>query len=138
MSVPRRFGELLVDRGFISADQLRDALRIQGHEKKRLGRVLLDMGALSVDQLNWALSELVGVPYVDLTEDMVDLDLVRTLPEEVLRRHQAVPVLRVADEMTVILADPTDQQALRDLEVLSGVRVRPALAAQATVAKILD
>ena len=37
----------------------------------------------------------------------------------------------VADEMTVILADPTDQQALRDLEVLSGVRVRPALAAQA-------
>jgi type IV pilus assembly protein PilB len=138
VTAPRRFGELLVERGFISAEQLREALRVQGHEKKRLGQVLLEMGALSVDQLNWALSELVGVPYVELTDEMVDLDLVRTLPEEILRRHQAVPVLRVAEEMTVILADPTDRQALRDLEVLSGTRIRPALASQGTIAKLLD
>ncbi len=47
---------------------------VRATRRSALGRVLLAMGALSLDQLNWALSELVGVPYVDLTEDMVDLD----------------------------------------------------------------
>lgn len=138
MSGARRFGDLLVERGFISADQLREALRAQTQERKRLGQILVEMGVLSPDQLNWALSELLGIPYVDLTEEMVDLDLARSMPEDVLRRHMAVPVLRVANELTVILADPTNQQAVMELEALGGTRVRTAMAASETVAKLLD
>jgi len=136
--VIRRFGELLVERGFISGEQLREALRIQSHEKKRLGQILIEMGALSADELNWALSELLGIPYVDLTEEMVDLEVARTMPEEVLRRHQAVPVLRVGNELTVVLADPTDRQAVMELEALGGGTIRTAMASAETVAKLLD
>jgi type IV pilus assembly protein PilB len=138
VSVPRRFGELLVERGFISADQLREGLRIQAREKKRLGQILVEMAVLSPDQLNWALSELLGVPYVDLTEEMVDLDVARTMPEEVLRRHQAIPVLRVGNELTVILADPTDRQAIMELEALAGATVRSAMASSETIGRLLD
>jgi type II secretory ATPase GspE/PulE/Tfp pilus assembly ATPase PilB-like protein len=134
----KRFGDLLVERGLITGDQLRQALSLQHHLGKRLGQVLIEMGALSVDQFNWALSELLGIPYVDLTEDMVDLELARTLPEDVLRRHQAFPVLRSADEMTVVLADPTDHEAVAELEALARLTVRPAMAARETVAKLLD
>ena len=91
----RRLGEILVERGFVSPDQLREALRVQYQEGKRLGEILVEMGALSMDELNWALSELLNIPYVEFREEMVDLELARTLPEDLLRRHETFPVLRV-------------------------------------------
>ena len=96
------------------------------------------MGALTFEEMKWARSELLGVPYVDLTEEMVDLNLARTLPEEALRRHQAVPLVRVGNEMTVALPDPTNRQAVMELEALSGATVRIAMAARETVAQLLD
>src|SRR6185436_894803 len=62
----------------------------------------------------------------------------RSLPETVLRRHEAVPVLRVSNEMTVLLADPTNHQAAIELEALSGSRITVALAAREAVLHFLD
>jgi type IV pilus assembly protein PilB len=134
----RRLGEILVERGFVSADQLREALRVQYQEGKRLGEILVEMGALTADELNWALSELLGIPYVEFREEMVDIDLARAMPEELLRRHQAFPVLRVGDELTVVLADPTNQHAVVELEALSGARVATAIASRETIQHLLD
>jgi type IV pilus assembly protein PilB len=134
----RQLGEILVERGFVSPDQLRQALRVQYQEGKRLGEILVEMGALSSDELNWALSELLGIPYVEFREEMVDLDLARTLPEELLRRHEAFPVLRVGDELTVILTDPTNQQAVSDLEAVTGTKVSIAIASRETLLPLLD
>jgi type IV pilus assembly protein PilB len=134
----RRLGEILVERGFVTPDQLREALRIQYHEGKRLGEILIEMGALTADELNWALSELLGIPYVEFREEMVDLDLARGMPEEVLRRHEAFPVLQVGEELTVILTDPTNQQAIVELEGVTGARVSIAIASRETVLHLLD
>ncbi len=140
MSEPskRRLGEILVERGFVSAEQLREALRSQYQEGKRLGEILVEMGALTGDELNWALSELLGIPYVEFREEMVDLELARTLPEEVLRRHLAFPVLRAGDELTVILGDPTNQQAIVELEAITSCRVAVAIASRETIQHLLD
>jgi len=138
LSEERRLGEILVERGVISAEQLREALHLRTQEQKQLGQTLVEMGALTSDEMNWARSELFGVPYVDLTEEMVDLNLARTLPEEALRRHQAVPLVRVGNEITVALPDPTNRQAVMELEALSGATVRIAMAARETVAQLLD
>jgi type IV pilus assembly protein PilB len=96
------------------------------------------MKALTADELNWALSELLGIPYVEFREEMVDLELARTLPEEVVRRQHAFPVLRVGDELTVILADPTNQQAVVELEAVTGCRVAVAIASRETIQHLLD
>ena len=140
MSQPskRRLGEILVERGFVSPEQLREALRSQYQEGKRLGEILIEMGALTADELNWALSELLGLPYVEFRDEMVDLDLARTLPEEALRRHEAFPVLRVGDELTVILTDPANQQVVVELEAITGARVSIAIASRETVLHLLD
>lgn len=134
----RQLGEILVERGFVSPEQLREALRSQYQEGKRLGEILVEMGALTADELNWALSELLGIPYVEFREEMVDLELARTMPEEILRRHQAFPVLQVGNELTVILADPLNQQAVVELEALTGAHVGTAIASHETIAHLLD
>lgn len=136
--VKRRLGEILVERGFVSPAQLQEALRVQYREGKRLGEILLEMGALSADELNWALSELLGIPYVEFSEEMVDLELARTLPEAVLRRHLAFPVLQAGGELTAILADPLDQAAILALEGLTGRRVQVAIASSEMIVRLLD
>ena len=138
MSVPQRLGDVLVQRGLITREQLDEALSRQRMGGRRLGELLLSMGAITQEQLSWALSEALHIPFVELSDEVVDLEVARTLPESVLRRHEAVPVLRVGDDLTVLLADPTNRQAAVELEALSGSHVTVALAARESVLHFID
>jgi len=130
--------EILLDRGLITEAQWQEALRRQEGTERRPGEILIEMGALTQDQLNWALGEQLGIPYVELSEEMVDLEAARALPEELLRRCQALPILRVGDELTVALADPTNRQAVADIETLTGAKVTVAIASAVAIARLLD
>jgi type IV pilus assembly protein PilB len=135
---PRRFGDILLEWGLVSPAHLQEAVATQARTGKRLGEILLRMGAVTEEQLNWALSERLRVPLVDLDDDVIDFDLVRSMPEELLRRLEAAPVLRVGEEMTVIVADPTNQQAAAELASFTGTRVSTAMAARDRVLHLLD
>ena len=138
MSTRQRLGDVLLERELITREQLDEALARHRLNGRRLGEVLLSMGAITQEQLTWGLSEAFHIPFVELSDEMVDLEVARSVPEAVLRRHEAVPILRVADEMTVLLADPTNRQAAIELEALSGSRVTVALAAREAVLHFLD
>jgi type II secretory ATPase GspE/PulE/Tfp pilus assembly ATPase PilB-like protein len=133
-----RLGDVLVERGLITLDQLNEALVRQRAGGHRLGELLLSMGAINQEQLSWALSEALHIPFVELSDEVIDLEVARSLPEAVLRRHEAVPILREGDEMTVLVADPTNRQAAMELEALSGSRVTVALAAREAILRFLD
>jgi type II secretory ATPase GspE/PulE/Tfp pilus assembly ATPase PilB-like protein len=133
-----RLGDVLLQRELVTSQQLDEALARQRLTGRRLGEVLLSMGVITQEQLSWALSESLHIPFVELSDDVIDLDVARSLPETVLRRHEAVPVLRVSNEMTVLLADPTNHQAAIELEALSGSRITVALAAREAVLHVLD
>jgi type II secretory ATPase GspE/PulE/Tfp pilus assembly ATPase PilB-like protein len=138
LSSRQRLSDVLLQRGLITRGQLDEALARHRATGRRLGEVLLAMGAITQEQLSWALSEALHIPFVELSDEVVDLEVARSLPEAVLRRHEAVPILRVADEMTILLADPTNRQAGIELEALSGARVTVALAAREAVLHFLD
>ena len=138
MSSRQRLGDVLLERELITRAQLDEALHRHRSNGRSLGEVLLSMGAITQEQLTWGLSEALHIPFVELSDEVVDLEVARSLPEAVLRRHEAVPILRVADEMTVLLADPTNRQAAIELEALSGSRVTVALAAREAVLHFLD
>jgi type II secretory ATPase GspE/PulE/Tfp pilus assembly ATPase PilB-like protein len=134
----QRLGDVLLQRELVTSQQLDEALARQRVGGRRLGELLVSMGAITQEQLSWALSEALHIPFVELSDEVIDLEVARSLPESVLRRHEAVPVLRVSDEMTVLLADPTNRQAAIELEALSGARVTVALAAREAVVHFLD
>jgi type IV pilus assembly protein PilB len=138
VSGPQRLGDVLIQRGLVTREQLDEALAHQPVDGRRLGELLLAMGAITQEQLSWALSEALHIPFVELSDEVIDLEVARTLPEAVLRRHEAVPVLRVGDELTVLLADPTNRQAAIELEALTGSRVTVAHAARDAVLHFID
>jgi twitching motility protein PilU len=135
----RRLGAFLVERGFISAEQLREATEVQRLDgTRRLGQILLEMVAVSPDQVNRARTELLGIPSVEFHETEADLELARAMPEELLRRHQAFPFRREGGELAVVLVDPTNPHAVAELEALTGAKVLTAIAFRETIARLLD
>ena len=132
-----RLGEILVSAGLVTPEQITAALAIQRETGERIGEVLLRQGWISEDDLAWALSNHLGFPYVFLTPEIVDPDAVRLLPEEVLRTHRVLPILRFERELTLGMVDPTDEEAVETVRRLTGLEVKRALVRPANLAAVL-
>ena len=125
----RPIGEILVDKGMITRDQLENALDQQKDTSKRLGEILVDGGIINQDQLNLALAERLGVESIDLAEGDVDSLAASMIPEKLARRYGAIPV-KFLDENTlqVAMVDPTNVFAIDDLRMMTGYDIKPAIA----------
>jgi hypothetical protein len=109
---PVRLGDLMVSKGFITVDQLSDAL-VESRERGELvGRVLLRRRWVFEDELARALAEQWKLPYVRLSSVGVDRQVMQLLPADVGARFAAVPVRFVDEGVQVAFADPSDPEAL--------------------------
>jgi general secretion pathway protein E len=131
-------GQLLVERGLLSDDDLQKALALQRERKGRLGKILLDLGYVSQRDLESVLSEQLGIPRVDAAE-LQEIPLeAATLPAAFLRQSLLYPY-RVDDGTVFIaMADPLDSDNIRAVEQLMGRKVEVRLASEAAVLKALD
>jgi type IV pilus assembly protein PilB len=128
----RPLGELLVGRGAVSEDQLRDALTAQTGSGKRLGNILVELGLLSERALVDALSEQLQVPIVDLAHAELDREVATLLPEDDARRLRAVPIGRDGVRVEVAVADPLLEHLQEELieKLEAPVRLRFATATE--------
>ncbi|MDR7555310.1 MAG: response regulator [Armatimonadota bacterium] len=131
-------GEILVANGLVTRDQLARAIEAQARSGKRLGQVLVEQGVLTEDDIAWALANQLGYPYVFLTRDLVDEEAVRLLPEGFMRERRVLPVLKFGHEMTLAMADPTDQATIDEVAARTGLRINRALALASNIATVLD
>ncbi len=125
---PQRLGDVLLAHGLITRQQRRAALEKQKSCGKRLGEILVEDGILTPDELNWALGNLLGIPYVELSPEAIDPEAFALVPYELLERYRAVPMLKVGNELTVAMADPTDTQAVADIAAITGAEIKLAMA----------
>jgi hypothetical protein len=109
----RRLGEILLDSLLITEEQLGAALAQQSETRRRLGEILIEDGVCSEDQINWALARHLDVPYIDISPETVEPQLLDLVPYDFLREHQVVPFMRVEREIVVAMADPLDAPCTR-------------------------
>ena len=137
--VPRqRLGEILVDELLISDEQLQAALAAQSGSNKRLGEILIETGILTEDQINWALARHLDVPYIDLSPDMIDPELLGVVPFDFLEAHHVVPMMRVGSRVVIAMADPLDHGAIAEVAKATGCDVIASIAPSRSVERILN
>lgn len=115
-----RLGDLLVEKGLISEEQLREALQKQKASgfSKKLGEVLIDEGFLTERQIAEALAEQLHLDFVDLYGIELDFKLLGKFPVQVLKNAMAVPFGEDEDTIKVATSDPLNYDALELLERL--------------------
>ena len=133
-----RLGELLVEQGTITAEQLAAALAEQRRSGRKLGRVLGDLGFVSESALHELLAKHMNVPFVDLKQARIDRDSVKLLSEALARRYRALVLLQDERGLLVGMADPSDLHAYDELQSKLKLPIRLALVAEADFLKTLD
>ena len=103
-----RIGDLLLEHGVITREQLEEALAEQHRTGRKLGRLLIERGIVDEDTLLGLLARQLDLPYIDLSRFEVDEEAARLLPETLARRHRALVLRREGDALLLGMSDPTD------------------------------
>ncbi|OPZ77295.1 MAG: Type II secretion system protein E [Actinobacteria bacterium ADurb.Bin444] len=130
----KRTGEILVEMGLITPEQLAEALEEQKSTHRRLGEILVARNFISGPELAEALGRRLGVRYIDLHETRIDPSATNLITEKDARRYAALPV-SFLDDHTVLVAmvDPANIFAIDDLRILTGYDIEPGIATEEDV-----
>ena len=124
-------GELLVQKGLISAAHLQMALEEQRSTKEFLGRLLVRKGWLRQEDLLKTLAEQMGLPFVRLQLEKIDWSLPKRFSQTAIIEHKTLPIALSRDSITVAMVNPLDVWGLEAIEKEAGGRmIRQVLIAE--------
>ncbi|MEN1759275.1 type II secretion system ATPase GspE [Anoxynatronum sibiricum] len=126
----RRLGDLLVETGIITPDQLKEALTIQKESNKKIGEVLVEEGFISEKQIIEVLEFQLGIPHMDLEKTYIDPEMPRLISEKMARRHNLIPLSQKDNRLMVAMADPLNIFAVDDVKIATGMQVEPVIASK--------
>jgi len=137
-----RLGELMIQQGLISQDQLRIALIEQEQNNIPLGRQLVRLGFVSENMVRDLVAHTIGQESIDLTTVVADVDAMSMVPEDFSRRYHLLPVAYedATKTMIVAMADMFNVVALDQLRAMLGgqIQLKPVLAAEAQLEEHID
>jgi len=137
-SPTRTLTSILVETGIVNESQVEAALARQRETGQMIGEALVELGYTSEENIGWALSKQLGIPYVDVRPEAIDAEQVRRFPEIVLRRVQAVPLFGSRSELTIAMADPTDQEAVHELRQVAGGALSLVIGSPGSLRRAID
>ena len=129
---------LLVDEGLITRQRLDDATKLARESGRPLLTVLTDESAIDNELLTRAIANVSGVPYVNLTNTIVDQDILTLLPSDIAERFMAVPLAEVQNRLAVAMIDANNVQAVDYLANRVQRPLKVFMASEAGVRHVLE
>ena len=137
-----RIGELLIQQGLITADQLRIALTEQKNHQMPIGRLLVRLGFVTEAVIRDIMARTIGQESIDLNQVVVDADSLKLIPQDFARRHRVLPIAFDGNErsLTVAITEVFNVVALDQLRAALGqsVKIRTVLASEAQLEDSID
>ncbi len=133
-----RLGDALIQEGLINDEQLQQALALQKKSGKRLGAVLVEMHLVTEQDIVQILSKQLKIPFIDLSNYLIDPVIAKLIPEHIAKRHMLIPINKVGNKLTVAMVDPLNIIAIDDIQLLTGLMVKPVVATQTDINKALQ
>jgi len=134
----RRLGEILLEAGAMTKEQLDKALELQRGSGRRLGEVLLREGFITEETLMKVLEEQMGIRSLDLSRVNIDARVARMIPESLARRHGVIPVHISGGKLVLAMKDPLDYFAQEDVKTLVGMPIEPAIASERDITRTIE
>ena len=131
-------GELLVERGVITQEQLQAALQHQKSKGGLFGEVLVDLKFATEKDIAQALMAQYGFPYLPLTNYEIEPDVLKTVPEDICRRHTLIPIDKIGKSLTLAMSNPLNTQAAEDIEVITGCTVQAFVSTATEIKMCID
>jgi type IV pilus assembly protein PilB len=134
----KQLGDILLEDGLVTQQQLFDAYDEHQRVGRALGRVLVDRGVLTESQLVAALAQQIGMRFVDLTDFPVDGAALSSVPQGVCRRYNALPIGYEDGKLLVAMSDPANVFAIDDIRSITGMDVKPVVSTKSDVSAAIN
>jgi type IV pilus assembly protein PilB len=138
--VPRRIGDVLIEEGYITPQQLEQALSEGRATGAPLGAVLIKLGYIDESHLGKGLAKLHGLKYIETADLELNPEVMRLIPPDFIKRHMVVPLSldKVHKRLEVIMARPDNLQVLDEIALLTGCRPIPRVSTHKEMVSLLD
>ncbi|MCK4272161.1 hypothetical protein KAX22_05900, partial [bacterium] len=126
-------------KGNITEEQLARVLAEHRKTGQRLGKAAVKLGYIQEEDLLKALSAQLSLPYVRISPSMVSKEVVRLIPQKVARRFDLIPLRKEgSDKLVLVMADPLNDRACREVELITGLKVKVVISTEGEIHKCLD
>lgn len=125
----KRLGDLLVESGVITAEQLDYALTTKMKEEK-LGDFLIKENFLTEQQLIEVLEFQLGIPHISLNQFSISPELLQLIPAELAKRANIMPIRKDKNKLFIAMADPMDYFAIEEVRMTTGCQIETSIAAK--------
>ena len=134
----KQLGELLLEQGIISLEQLGKALSAQQDKGGLIGESLVELGYVREDDIAQSLTAQYGFPFLTLKNYDVSAEITNIIPSRLARRYLLVPVDRIGNNLTLAMSNPLNMQAISDVELLSGCSVQAFVSTSSDIKRAID
>lgn len=128
MMTRKRLGDLLLEFGLITREQLEQALAEQKVSSQPLGEILSQRGYITEEQLIEVIEFQLGIPHMNIDRFEIERSVIELVPEELARRYKVLPVKRQGNRLTLAMVDPFDYFAIDDIHMTTGLQIDPVIA----------
>jgi type IV pilus assembly protein PilB len=118
-------GQYLVNKGVITQKQMEEALQEQKNSGDFIGVILVRKGYATEQIIAKGLSEELGLAFMDLSKYPIEPAAIKLVSEEICRKYIVLPIYQAGKNLTVAMANPTDQNAIDEICKASSLHVRP-------------
>jgi len=131
-------GQSLINANLITEKQLEESLREQRKTGQTLGYILVSKNYISQqDLINFFESKL-GIPYANLTNYVIDPEIVKIVPYDIASKYNLIPLLKVKNTLTIAMLDPLDSFVIDSLKYTTGCDIKPLVSTREEIEKSLD
>ena len=138
-----KLGEILIQQGFITEEQLMKAIEAQKKEKGRIGEILVKLSIITEEDMTNALGTQLGIPFYssddpELLRPKEDQELEKLVPADFAQKNTVLPLSKTLNSLTCAVSDPLDLLMLDNLRRISGCDVNLVLATRTTLQKAIN
>ena len=124
-TVNRNLGDILVQAGLITPEQLENALALQKEKGGEVGQVLVEQNLITAQELASLTGLQWNIPYIDVTQQRIQPEAMKLIPEEMARKYNVVPLEITDGALVVAMEQPWNIETIGDLTMQARMTIRP-------------
>lgn len=133
-----KIGEILVTGGLITRKTLEESLDYQRVHGGNITQYLIARGYLKEEDLAKCLSIQFGYPYLPLRSYEIPVHIIRLVPVSIVQKYWLIPVDKIQNIITLVMADPFDEEAIADVEKATSGKVQPFVGVLSDILKAIE
>ncbi len=131
-------GKMLCEYNLITAEQLQKIEEESRKQNKEIREILVESGEVTEGAINYVLSSYLNLPYVHISPQMVDIEVARSIPCEILKKYRMIPVIQIDNEIELVMADPMNTAAIKEAETITGCSVKVSIGLTQEILELID